>query len=399
MRVLQLYNRIPWPLHDGGALAVHSLSSGLHEAGIRLRMFALNPSRNYVAPNEIPQALQEDFGLQTETVDTRLWPHKAAFNLLGKTPFHISRFYRPKIAQKLKMLLQSEQFDLIQLEAPFVGCYYEVLRTYSKAPIVLRAHNVEYRIWERLAEGCQQPLKAWYLREQAARLKKFELQLIREVNGIVAISEVDATFFRQHTPAPISVIPTGIKLDGYRPIQPNECNSKRMHFLGSLDWQPNQEAAQWLATEIWPAIVALAPESRCQVAGKNFPAFLKALASPGLNMLGPVTDAHAFMRSHPLCLIPMRSGSGIRIKLLEALALGLPVISSTIGAEGIPVKHGKEILLANSPEEFAKCVLQLQKNEDFAFNLGQQGRAFIAAQYDSGALSKKLIDFYRQLGA
>lgn len=399
MRVLQLYNRLPWPLHDGGALAVHSLSSGLHEAGVQLRMFALNPSRNYCDPRLIPDTVRQNFGLQTEAVDTRLWPHKALWNLLGNRPFHISRFYRKHIAEALQKLLQNEQFDLIQLEAPFIGCYFDVLRKYSKAPIVLRTHNIEYRIWERLASGCTQAAKAWYLREQAARLKKFELELISKVDGIVAISEVDAAYFRQNSPNPVCVVPTGMRLAQYQPIGRREINCREMHFLGSLDWQPNQEAVQWLAHDIWPAIQQAAPNSTAYVAGKNFPLFLKNLAKPGLQMLGAVPDAHDFMRRHPLCLIPMRSGSGIRIKLLEALALGLPVISSTIGAEGIAVRHGQEVLLADTPKEFAECVLQLQKDEDFAFNLGCRGRAFIAKCYDSHVLSHKLIDFYQQLGA
>lgn len=399
MKLLQLYNRVPYPLKDGGAIAVHSLAQGLRAAGVDVQLFALNPSRNYCPPERIPAALRADFKMQLHPIDTRLRPGAAFTNLFEGSSYHISRFYRADIAERLKALLQAETYDLIQLEAPFVGPYLPILRAYSQAPVVLRAHNVDHLIWERLAAGSRNPLKAWYLRLQAARLKAFEEKLWQEVDGILAISEVDAAYIRDRSPRPVLSSPTGIDSQQYQPLQRAELRTDRLGFLGSMDWQPNQEAVRWFVHHIWPTLKTEFPLVTASFAGIHFPQSLLQLGSARLEMLGEVPDAQTFLRQHPICIVPMRSGSGIRIKLLEAMALGLPIISTRIGAEGLPVEHGKQLLFADDAASFAVALQRLRKDEDFAFNLGQNGRILIETQFDNAKISRQLIQFYQQLQA
>jgi polysaccharide biosynthesis protein PslH len=397
MRILLLYNKAPFPLKDGGAIAVNSLASGLAAAGVSVRLFALNPSRNYIAPEAVPQEMQQRLQLSLHPLNTDLAPHKALFNLLEGSPFHISRFFQYHIAAALQQLLQTEKFDLIQLEAPFVGLYLPLIQKYSSAPVVLRAHNVEYLIWQRLAAGCRNPLKAWYLRLQARRLQAFETKLWNDVAGIAAISEIDAQHIRQHTSKPVINLPTGLEMSQYPALQRAALRTNRLGFLGSMDWQPNQEAVRWFVEAIWPQLQAEFPSTSVTFAGKNFPASLRQLANNRLVMQGEVADAVAFMQQHPIFIVPMRSGSGIRIKLLEAMALGLPIISTTIGAEGLPVIDGKHLLLADDAASFAHALQRLQKDEDFAFNLGQQGRQLIESQFNRAQLTQQLTAFYTAL--
>lgn len=394
MRVLLIYNKAPYPLKDGGAIAVNSLASGLATASIHVRLFALNPSRNYIAPEAVPTAMQQRLQLSLHPLNTDLAPHKALLNLVEGSPFHISRFFQPHIASALQQLLEAETFDLIQLEAPFVGLYLPLIRKFSKAPVVLRAHNVEYLIWQRLASGSTNPLKAWYLRLQAQRLQAFETKLWQQVDGIAAISEVDATFIRKHSPKPVISLPTGLVLSNYPALLRSALNTQRLGFLGSMDWQPNQEAVRWFVQAIWPKLQSEFPDTSVTFAGKNFPRNLLQLAKNRLVMQGEVADATAFLQEHPVFIVPMRSGSGIRIKLLEAMALGLPIISTSIGAEGLPVEDGKHLLLADDVISFAKALHRLQKDEDFAFNLGQQGRQLIESHFNSADLTQQLITFY-----
>lgn len=399
MKLLQLYNRVPYPLKDGGAIAVHSLAQGLRAAGVDVQLFALNPSRNYCPPERIPADLRADFKMQLHPIDTRLRPVGALYNLLEGSSYHISRFFQPAVAERLKALLQAETYDLIQLEAPFVGPYLPILRAYSQAPVVLRAHNVDHLIWERLAAGSRNPLKAWYLSLQAARLKAFEEKLWQEVDGILAISEVDAAYIRTRCSCPVLTSPTGIKLEQYQALQRDELRTDRLGFLGSMDWQPNQEAVRWFAQELWPSLKHNFPEVSAHFAGIHFPQSLLQLGSERLEMVGEVPDAQAFLRQHPICIVPMLSGSGIRIKLLEAMAIGLPIISTHLGAEGLPVEHGKHLLFADDAASFAVALQRLRKDEDFAFNLGQNGRELIEMQFDNSKLSQRLIQFYQQLQA
>lgn len=397
MRVLIVYNKAPFPLKDGGAIAVNSLASGLAAAGVQVRLFALNPSRNYIAPNAVPEEMRQRLQLSLHPLNTDLAPHKALFNLVEGSPFHISRFFQPHIAADLQHLLQTETFDFIQLEAPFVGMYLPLIRKFSKAPVVLRAHNVEYLIWQRLAAGSKNPIKAWYLRLQAQRLQAFETKLWQQVDGIAAISHIDAQFIGQHTHQPVISLPTGIALDGYPALQRKDLRTDRLGFLGSMDWQPNQEAVRWFVQTIWPKLQTEFPSTSVTFAGKNFPAKLYGLAKNRLFMQGEVADANAFMLQHPIFIVPMRSGSGIRIKLLEAMALGLPIISTTLGAEGLPVEDQKHLLLADDAAGFAKALHRLQKDEDFAFNLGEQGRQLIENAFNRSVLTQQLTAFYAAL--
>lgn len=397
MRVLLIYNKAPFPLKDGGAIAVNSLASGLVAAGVKVRLFALNPSRNYIAPEAVPEEMRQRLHLSLHPLNTDLVQYKALFNLVEGSPFHVNRFFQTHIAAALQELLQNEKFDLIQLEAPFVGMYLPLIRRFSSAPVVLRAHNVEYLIWQRLAEGSRNLVKAWYLRLQANRLRAFETKLWQEVDGIAAISEVDAQFIRRHTTKPLINLPTGLELSSYPSLKRAALQSNKLGFLGSMDWQPNKEAVRWFVQSLWPSLSIEFPNTSVTFAGKNFPASLRNLAKNRLIMQGEVEDAVVFMLEHPIFIIPMRSGGGIRIKLLEAMALGLPIISTTLGAEGLPVVDGEHLLFADDAFSFAKALHRLQKDEDFAFNLGQQGRKLVESQFNRSVLSQQLTTFYTAL--
>lgn len=400
MKILQLYNRVPHPLHDGGALAVHAMSQGLREAGADVRLFCLNASRNRVDENELPSFWKTDFQLEAHAVDTRLYPWSAAWNLFEGSSYHVSRFYHRRVSDALAELLQRETFDIIQFEAPFMGIYLPIIRQHSRAKVVLRAHNIDYRIWERLAAGCRQPLKKWYLSLQAARLKKFEEALYAAVDAVVAISEVDASYIKQRTAAAVTSAPMGIDPEkvATEPSWRTE-DLERCCFVASLDWQPNQEAVRWLHAEIWPAIRQKSPQSHCVVAGKNAPTTFAALAGNGLEMHGFVADASQTMRNNPLFLVPIRSGSGIRIKILEALALGLPVVSTRVGAEGLPLTHRNELWLADTAEAFAEAVTFLQSKPDEARAMGERGRLWVHKHFNRVEIGQSLLHFYRNLPA
>lgn len=397
MKVLLLYNRIPFPLHDGGAMAVDSMARSLLEAGCDVHLFCLNASRSHVPPAQIPASLYEHFHLREFEVDTHLRPLAAAWNLLEGSSYHVSRFYDAAVAEALANLLQNTAFDLVQLEATFMGVYLPTVRKYSRAKVVLRAHNVDYRIWERLAAGSTQP-KRWYLQLQAARLKRFEEALYAQTDGCIAISPTDAQHIERLGKKPTISIGMGIELpesNGHQAFKGEDLY--RCLFLGSLDWQPNQEAVQWLQNDIWPAIQKTSPRSSCVVAGKNAPARLLVKDHAGLKMAGFVPDAQACMRQNPLFLVPMRSGSGIRIKILEALSLGLAVVSTRLGAEGLPVQHQRELWLAETPLEFAAAVHWLQQNPEEAFAMGERGKSMVAAHFNRQSLGRQVRTFYQKL--
>jgi glycosyltransferase involved in cell wall biosynthesis len=168
-------------------------------------------------------------------------------------------------------------------------------------------------------------------------------------------------------------------------------------FLGSLDWQPNLEAVHQLLDSWWPVLQRIAPHMRLHIAGKNFPDALMQKKIEGVVMHGEVPDAENFLRKHPVVVVPLRSGSGIRIKILNALALGLPVISSAKGVEGLNLVADVHYLAADNAQEFAQQAQRLWLQPELAQKLGEAGHQFVASQSDARALAKKLGEFYRHL--
>lgn len=300
------------------------------------------------------------------------------------------------VGRELRRLLREETFDIIQLEGPFLGGWLPMIRECSDAAVVLRAHNVEHEIWSELAGRTQNPLKKAYLRSQSSRLAAFEVRLAQSVDGILAISAATAQFFKAHTPKPVEVLGSYVSTRAKPNPIPHE-RLKHLSFLGSLDWQPNIEAVHHLLAVWWPELHRKYPDAQLHIAGKNFPATLMRKKIHGVQMHGMVQDAESFLKSHPVVVVPLQSGSGIRIKILEALSMGLPIISSAKGVEGLALMADVHYLAAENAEEFAQQAKRLWEEPNLAHQLGEAGHHFISTQFGFKELSLKLNDFYRHL--
>jgi len=397
LKILQITNRVPFPLHDGGSLAIQAMMDVQEQIPSSIHLFSPNASRSRVEMQELPERFTQRYHVHSFDLNTDLRPFSMIANWIrSRESYHIVRFMQPVVGRELGRLLSENTFDVIQLEGPFLGGWLPLIRHHSNASIVLRAHNVEHEIWSELAARTRNPLKKVYLRAQAQRLAEFEIRIARSVDGILAISKATAQFFRTHSPKPVEVIGTpvaaGPKL---HPIPPEKLN--RLSFLGSLDWQPNQDAVQHLLESWWPVLQRNCPLMRLHIAGKNFPDALMQKKIEGVVMHGEVSDAENFLRDHPVVVVPLRSGSGIRIKILNALALGLPVISSAKGVEGLDLVADVHYLQADNAREFAQQAQRLWLQPEFAQKLGEAGRRYVANQSDVPALAQKLGEFYRHL--
>ncbi len=396
MRILTLYNRVPYPLRDGGALAVYGMLEMLRAKGHQVDLLCLNPSRNFINSSDIPDQLFQYYHLQTLIVNTDINQADAFLNLFTNKPYHTSRFYHPGFKKLLEARLREKHYDLIVLEAPFMGVYLNDIRQLTLCPVVLRAHNVDHLIWQRIAAGTRSFFKKKYLQLQASRLKKFELTLAAAVDALVPISSVDAAYFKdQGIIGPIFCSPMGIKLP--ESAIPEQTKCRQLGFIGTLDWMPNLEGMYWFINHCWPLVHAKVPKLQFHLAGRKIPIDIQSIHGDGIVVFGEVPDASAFMSSLQLFVVPLHSGSGIRIKLLEAMAMGLPIISTTIGAEGIPVVNGTHMLLADTAEEFAGAIQLIAKDPAFGYQLGRHARELIAEQYNIEKTGRELSAFYRDL--
>ncbi len=394
MRILQLCHKIPFPSTDGGSLAMNQITQNLIKEGIKVKVIALAPSGTESLIERIPESYIRETELEVFPIDTRvkLWP--AFRNLFTRESYNISRFFCPKVVKRLGDLLQKESFDIIQMEGLFLTPYIPVIRQHTGSSLLFRSHNIEHFIWERMARATSHPLKKLYLMFLAGRLKAYEMKTVHQVDGLVAISPVDMNFFKKNGYAqPGVTIPFGIDTESLKP-KDQIVNKNTVFHIGSMDWRPNQEGIKWFLEEVWPLVVKRHPWLKFVLAGKNIPEEFYQYTDPNVLIVGEVPDAAEFMQAHELMVVPLQSGGGMRIKIIEGMAAGKAIISTSIGAEGIDCRDNEHILLADTEKEMADTIIHCFENREIIDKIGTQACLFATKNYNIKPIIKKLITFY-----
>lgn len=394
MRILQLTPRVAWPATDGGRVVMLQVARAFHQLGADVEVLSLNPRRQHVDS----VAAQKAFApVPFEAVDIDTSAHVTALlrSFTVRAPQLVTRFYSPRFEATLRGVLRERDFDVVQVESPFLLPYVRAIRESSRAAVVLRSLNVEHRIWERLAAHARNPLRRLALHAVARSLRRYEVAQLDVCDALIPITEADARDFRTlGGSCPMYVLPGGVEVE-QRAVDRAEERDGAAGFLGSLDYRPNQEAALWLAEELRPRLAA---HATLHVAGSRAPRWLQErLAVPGVVFHGEVADAQAFMREMRVMLAPILSGGGMRIKILEAMAAGKAVLSTAIGAEGIDVANGENIVIADDPAAFAAAVEALLADAPRAHAMGDAARTLVATRYSTDALARGLLAFYEEL--
>jgi len=396
MKILILTNKLPYPPRDGGSIATLNMITGLHDAGNQITCLALNTNKHSFPVDKIPPELGDSIRFLGVDCNSSIKPLKLLINLLfSKEPYIALRFNVKTFRTTLASLLQEERFDVIQLEGPYPGLYLDLIRKESDARVSLRAHNVEHLIWERKALHEASYLKRWYLKNMARRLKRFELEVAQGVDALVPISEEDATYFREHgLQKSMLTIPAGLNMENYP--QTKLPPGASIFFIGALDWLPNQEGLEWFLENVFDLLLTELPELKFHVAGRNAPArFEKKLKHPNISYHGEVEDALKYMQSYRIMVAPLLTGSGIRVKILEATALGRPVVTTSAGIEGIPAINHPYLLVEDDPLKFSTQLVRLLRNFPESEHLHAEAREFIKRYFDTFELSSRLSKFYK----
>ena len=397
MQILQLCNKVPWPPKDGGAIATLTMSKGFSLLGHHVHVLAMNTQKHHITLEEIPETLKEKVDFELVDVPAKIsWNGLLSNLLFSKQPYNASRFINESFSRRLIQLLKTNEFDIIQLEGLYLCPYIPLIRTYSKAIVAYRAHNVEHEIWERTA-AVTPGLKRLYLKILAKRIKKFELNQLNEYDVLVPITDRDGELLDQlGNTKPRHTTQTGIDLATLVPKAGNQEYPSVFH-IGALDWAPNQEGILWFLEHCWPTLHKQHPSLSFYIAGRNAPEWLvDRLKGPNVVYLGEIEDAYSFMNSKAIMLVPLLSGSGMRVKIIEGLALGKAIVSTHIGAEGIAVENGKHLVLADSPKDFSAAVSQLISDREHYNQLCKHAIDFIHDKFDNLAIAESLTDFYKQ---
>lgn len=394
MKVLQLCNKPPYPSVDGGTMAMDSITSGLLCEGCEVKVLTVETDKHPVRRELIPAEYLKQTGLESVYVDLRVKPLPAIFAMLCGESYHVKRYVSEAFAAKLREILEKESFDIVHVESIFLTPYVPLIRKYSDAKIILRAHNVEHLIWRQVAQSCTNSLKRWYLKHLSLTLRAYELEHLNDYDGVVCITKNDAEVFRQAgCRKPVVSIPFGID-PGEVPSVEVEPDS--LFHIGAMDWFPNQESIRWMLEEVWPVVHREVPQAKLYLAGRKMPSQWMNATIEGVSVIGEVPDAMYFIGSKKINVVPLLSGSGIRVKIIEAMSIGKTVITTTVGAQGIDYTDGENILIADTPEQFARQIKRCLDDDAFCSRVGEAAAQLVADQYDRKKLAEELIEFYNK---
>ncbi|MFM9055795.1 MAG: glycosyltransferase [Bacteroidota bacterium] len=397
MKALILCPRIPFPPADGGSIAMVQLQKGLHEAGVQTDVLAFNTTKHHIDPSSFDPGYCSETRLETVDLDNRVKPIPALIQLLKGESYHISRFDSSGFHQVLQQKLKQDPVDFVLLESLSMAPYLPDIRAHSTSLVILRAHNVEHVIWQKLARKSGNPARRAYLNILSRQLKDFECRILNAVDGIAAIAETDANVFRGLAPkTPICVIPTSLDVPS-SPAETRSSLSPVVAHLGAMDWMPNREGIEWFLREVWPRVQAKNQSLTLRIAGKHMPEKLRALNKPGLEVSGYIEDAKAFLGQADMLFVPLLSGSGMRVKLAEGMSLGKAIVTTSQGCEGIDAEHGQELLVADSPDDFASCILQLAADKALRQKIGSGAHQFATARFSSQKITQDFIRFLNTL--
>jgi glycosyltransferase involved in cell wall biosynthesis len=398
LRVLILTNRVPYPLNDGGALSMDVFLKGFPEAGCTTRLLAMNTARHRVDEALLPKLYPQLEQVVTVPVDNRVKPLPLFWNwLFGREPYHVSRFRSDAFAQALTAQLRAFKPQVVHVESPFLASYLPLIRQYAPAArTVLRMNNVEAEIWARLAQVARPLVKRYYLKSLAQRMAAYERKIWPLFDALLPITASDAQAVAGFMPADqIRMVPFLIDTTGVESA-PLPQPFKAYH-LAAMDWLPNVEAVRWAIEEVWPHLQAGTPGLELWFGGRHMPAHLVQLAGGNLHVEGEVPDAAAFLRDKAILVVPLRAGSGIRVKILEAMAAGKVVVSTRVGMQGIEVTNGVEAVLADTPADFAAAVTTLYQNPERAQQIADAGRAFVTQNFDRRRAMAGLVEWLKGL--
>lgn len=375
---------------------MNSIVNGLLEAGHKVKILAVNSEKYHIKKEDIPQSYRDKTGIELVDVDLKIKPIEALKNLFSDKSYHVERFISEEFREKLIKILKKDRYDIVQLEMIYMAPYIETIRANSKALIVLRAHNVEHLIWDRIAKKTSFLPKKWYLNHLVRTLRNYELNAINKVDGIAAITYRDAAFFRGETAVPVIDVPFGVNPDDFTPNY--EINKQpTLYHIGSMNWMPNEEGIKWFLKKVWDKLQEREPNIKLNLAGRHMPKWLMNLKKNNVKVWGEVPDAKEFIKNNDIAIVPLLSGSGIRIKIIESMAMGKTVITTMIGAEGIQYSEYNNIIIADNPTKIVETICRITKEPEELMRIGKNARKLIEDIYDNKKIIERLLIFYDEI--
>ena len=407
MKILFLSPTFPFPLTDGGRIRVFNL----------LKQVSQKCEVTLLALETLPTDVESIAHLKRFGIQVHLVPHGGELPpvslgtilraSLKRVPITVARYNVPAYRQKFKELVATETFDLVHYEMFHVAQFC----TETDLPSLLSQQNVDSAIWRRLCQETANPLRKCLYWTQQRAFERYERLINPKFDIVTCASEIDKQAFqRTSAESRFEIIPNGVDIEDYQPDSTPvgetsgldaiglDVQEPHLIYIGSMDWYPNEDAVTFFADEVLPRIHEKLPNVQFTAVGGNpSPRVQKLGENPQILVTGRVPEIKPYFARATVFVVPLRIGSGTRLKILEALAMGKAVVSTTVGAEGLDLGIGEEILIADEPKAFAEAVLRLLTDASLRRKLGEKGRARVERDYDWRSIGEKLLRLYESL--
>lgn len=388
MKILFLTSKPIFPSVDGGCRASLNFLQLLLSGGHDVKNITISTQKHPFNAKEFPKDLRERIQPNHIWIDTSIKFSNALLSLIKGTSYNYERFNKQKWSDLVLNEITSSEYDVIILDGLYSTGPIEKIRSKFAGKIFLRAHNVEYKIWSQLSEHTNNPFKKWYYSKLSKHLKKVEHRIYSLIDGIISITSIDENIFKKEFVPKVTITIPYTQPE----VKPKKTyTSADIFHLGSMNWEPNLEAVRILKTEIFPKIREALPSTILKIAGSHMD--VKDFDDPekGVEAVGFIEDLEDWYQTEGIFVSPIQSGSGVRIKILEAMNHGIPVITTTLGALGIP--QDGQIIIAESNDEIIEKAIALASNESLRKELGQKAAQFMRDHYSLEQTSNRLNTF------
>jgi glycosyltransferase involved in cell wall biosynthesis len=310
-------------------------------------------------------------------------------HLPANAPYAVSKFTDPQVRHSISKALQERRYDVavcdfLSASLNFPDC--------SPVPVVLFQHNVESSLWQRMADGETNPVRKLSYRIEAGKMERYEREALGRFDHVIAVSDHDRNqMLAMDSTCPISVVPTGVDTSKYQRVASAPGDPPVVVFTGSMDWEPNVDAVEYFCREVWPNVLSEFPSARFEIVGRNPSARVQRLASDTVVVTGTVPTVSDHLRDATVVVVPLRIGGGTRLKIFEAMAMGKAMVSTSIGAEGLDVQHGRDLMLADNAQSFATGILYLLRDPALRRRY-EDAAAKLAAQYDWSHIARRFAE-------
>ena len=394
MKILILSNKPPYPILDGGCLAMARLLEDLLSLQ-KVSKISYHCIETAKHPFDSSAFLQHDkLTVTTHFVDTGISIYGAILALLRQESYNLTRFKSTEVHTAIKQELHKENYDFVIFESLFAAVYAPNLRPYSKAKFIYRAHNIEHQIWKDLAGNTKNLPKKWYLNQLAYSLKWAERSIWSEDQGglelILTISDTDLSIIEGRTLTACRYLPASIAHSG----QQSTLAQQQLCFLGAFNWKPNAEAVEWFLSQIFPLLKQQHPLLTFHIAGKGAEN-IKHWQQPGVLVHGFVPDAKEFMATHGIFVGCLQSGSGVKMKILEAMSVGAPIVLSNKSADGLPDLQAH--LIQQDQDSFLADILELLENQEKIKERAAYFSHYFERHFEAKEVQRQLLQMLEEL--